>query len=212
MKRLNYREDWHIHTKYSYDSWLKPEDLLKAAKEKGLKLIAVTDHGTIKGGIRTKEIATKKGINIEVIVGAEIKTEEGEISGLFLKEEIRSRKLKEVIAEIHSQGGKVLIAHPYGSIRTSSRKYKIEEIAPLADYIEVYNGRSLFQFFFRHRIKKLIKAYNLKAVRGSDAHFGFEVGNIANWFNLYGILGFFLSGLLKVLFFFKGKKAIHFNF
>jgi len=43
--------DLHIHSKYSHDSLLSPDNILKVARKRGLGGIAVTDHNTILGGI-----------------------------------------------------------------------------------------------------------------------------------------------------------------
>ena len=52
--------DPHVHSKYSYDSLLKPEKIVK---------------------------------NFIIITGAEIRTEIGDITGLFLNEEIKAHIL-----------------------------------------------------------------------------------------------------------------------
>ena len=41
--------DLHIHSIYSYDSYLRPENIIKMAKKRSLNGVAVADHGTIKG-------------------------------------------------------------------------------------------------------------------------------------------------------------------
>lgn len=61
--------DLHIHTTES-DGTLTPSQVVRYAKEKGLKAIAITDHDTIHGN----EEAIKEGVNegVEVIPGVEI--------------------------------------------------------------------------------------------------------------------------------------------
>ena len=61
--------DLHIHTTES-DGTLTPSQVVRYAKEKGLKAIAITDHDTIHGN----EEAIKEGISegVEVIPGVEI--------------------------------------------------------------------------------------------------------------------------------------------
>ena len=102
--------DLHIHSKYSSDGVLEPEEIINAAKKKGLDGIAVTDHNTIKGGLETKRFETK---DFEVIIGSEIMTERGEITGLFLSQEITSKDVQGVFSEIKGQGGIVVIPHPF---------------------------------------------------------------------------------------------------
>ena len=67
------RYDLHVHSKYSYDSFTSPEKIIKVAKKRGLDGVAITAHGTIKGGIEAPKIHKDK--DFQVIVGAEIKTE-----------------------------------------------------------------------------------------------------------------------------------------
>ncbi len=61
--------DLHIHTTES-DGTLTPSQVVRYAKEKGLKAVAITDHDTIHGN----EEAIKEGVNegVEVIPGVEI--------------------------------------------------------------------------------------------------------------------------------------------
>ncbi len=76
--------DLHIHSKYSYDSFTSPLKILKTAKKKGLDAISITDHDAMK-------IDYKQFRNADVIIipGMEIKTDMGDIIGLFLTEKIQ---------------------------------------------------------------------------------------------------------------------------
>jgi len=158
--------DLHIHSKYSYDSFLSPERIIKVAKRKGLHGVAITDHNTIKGGIEVLKINEDE--DFQVIVGAEIRTEYGDIIGLFLEDEITANKFEEVIEEIKSQGGLSVLAHPY-------RQYKFpEEIIDKVDLVEVFNARSKKRD--NRRALHLAANYNKPVIAGSDAHLPFEIG------------------------------------
>ncbi|PKP56990.1 MAG: hypothetical protein CVT88_09505, partial [Candidatus Altiarchaeales archaeon HGW-Altiarchaeales-1] len=102
--------DFHIHSMYSYDSISKIPDIIKRARMKGLSGIAITDHETIKGAKIAEKYSNDDFI---VIVGCEINTEMGDIIGLFLNEEIKSRKSLSVIDEIKGQEGTVVLPHPF---------------------------------------------------------------------------------------------------
>lgn len=159
--------DLHIHSKYSYDSFLSPERIIKIAKKRGLDGVAVTDHNTIKGGVETTKI--NKGDDFSVIVGSEIKTEYGDIIGLFLNEEIESRIFMEVVEEIRDQGGLVVLAHPFRkgiTFPTDLLKY--------VDLIEGFNARSPKSL--NARALELARKFNKSVTGGSDAHLGFEIG------------------------------------
>jgi DNA polymerase III alpha subunit (gram-positive type) len=49
--RSTMKYDLHVHTAYSPDGSLSPENVVRIAKSRGLRGIAMTDHNTIKGGI-----------------------------------------------------------------------------------------------------------------------------------------------------------------
>ena len=159
--------DLHIHSKYSYDSFLSPERIIKIAKKRGLDGVAVTDHNTIKGGVETTRI--NKGDNFIVIVGSEIKTEYGDIIGLFLNEEIESRIFMEVVEGIRDQGGLVVLAHPFRkgiNLPIDLLKY--------IELIEAFNARSPKSL--NVKALELARKFNKSMTAGSDAHIGFEIG------------------------------------
>ena len=109
MKRL--RLDLHSHTWYSHDSLLKPEHFVAACLAKGINCIAVTDHNEVDGAKAVARLAPFK-----VIVGEEIRTRDGEISGLFLKHRIPPNlSAEETIREIRRQKGLVYIPHPFAA-------------------------------------------------------------------------------------------------
>lgn len=159
--------DLHIHSKYSFDSLLSPKTILKVAKKKGLTGIAVTDHNTIKGGLEVRRINKDK--DFIAIVGSEIQTEIGDIIGLCLNEEIKSRISIEVLEEIKDQGGFVVLPHPFRGHKLN--RYIVEH----SDAIEVFNGRSTVEE--NSKALELARSYNKPFTAGSDAHFAAEIGN-----------------------------------
>ena len=174
MRKMIY--DLHTHTRYSSRCGVvEPEQLVKTAISKGLDGIAVTDHDTIKGAVEAKKFETPE---FKVIVGCEIKTTSGELIGLFLEEEIKSREPIEVIREIHNQGGIVVVPHPFDRFR-SSRFNQLNEILKHADAMEVFNSRCISNKsneLARNFTIKYGKIYDISMVGGSDAHYLSEVG------------------------------------
>ena len=162
--------DFHVHSIYSFDSLMSPREILREAKMKGLRGIAITDHNTIEGAIEAQKL--NRDPELTVIIGAELKTEVGEIIGIFLKNGIFSKKIREVIDEIHSQGGLVILPHPYKYKRTIfSDKSILEKI----DFIESFNSRCTPKQ--NRKAQLLAESLNKPGVGGSDAHFLPEIGN-----------------------------------
>lgn len=171
MEELKF--DFHIHSKYSFDSILSSKGILKRAKRVGLSGIAITDHDTIKGGVQTYEI--NKDPSFIVIIGCEVNTEVGDVVGMFLNDEIRSRQSMEVIDEIHNQEGIVVLPHPFKSHNLN------EELIKSVDLIEGINGRTSFER--NSMAQDLARNYNVPMIAGSDAHFGLEIGNVETIIN-----------------------------
>ena len=158
--------DLHIHSKYSPDSLLKPEKIIKIAKNKGLDGVAITDHNTLKGGIEASKI--NRDSDFEIIVGSEIRTEYGDVLGYFLTEEIEDRIFGNVIDEIKSQGGISVLAHPYRHYNTP------EEIITKVNLVEGFNARS--KPIYNIKSLMLANKFNKALTAGSDAHLYFEIG------------------------------------
>jgi predicted metal-dependent phosphoesterase TrpH len=177
-RNIKYREnnmakfDLHIHSSYSSDGVVDTKTIVKVAMKRHLDGVAITDHNTIKGGLNAKNYETK---DFKVIVGSEIMTDKGEVIGLFLSEEIKSKNLIDVIYEIKAQNGIIVIPHPFDEMR-SSALYPNEECASLVDCIEGFNSRCIFQKYNEKAIEYANKHY-LPIVAGSDAHFANEIGN-----------------------------------
>jgi len=162
--------DLHVHSNILSMWNIRTEVIIKLAIKKGLNGIAITDHDTIKGGVECKKFETD---SLKVIIGCELNTRQGEIIGLFLTEEIRSRDINEAIDEIHAQGGLVTVPHPFDKMRRSTLRHLSDHVGKI-DAIEVFNARCILV----DTIKRLrvCKEKNISATAGSDAHYANEIG------------------------------------
>lgn len=168
--------EMHVHTRFSKDSLLPLHILLFMCKIKKIKCIAITDHNEIKGAIKAKEIFAKHKVN--VIVGEEILTKQGEIIGLFLNRKIeKNLTAKETIQEIKKQNGVVYVPHPFDKKRNKTVLQYEQIIANKDDIqlIECYNGRNIEKEYGIKQGEIAKKIGKIKVV-GSDAHTWFEVG------------------------------------
>lgn len=166
------RVDFHTHTIYSPDSLTTPEKLLDTCRKKGIDRVVVTDHNTIEGALRAKELDPSM-----VIVGEEIKTTQGEILAAFVKDEIpKGLHPQETIARLRAQDAFISISHPFDFLRGGHwRKDDLLEILPLVDAIETFNARCAWPGF-NWRAQKIAREHNLPGTHGSDAHGAYEIG------------------------------------
>ena len=170
-KRL-IKADFHMHTHFSPDSETDPDKLVKRCLKVGLELIAVTDHNTIEGALKVKDSAP-----FPVIIGEEIKTSAGEITGLFLKETIPAGLSPiDTAHRIKDQGGLVSLPHPFDRFRSEVIDGKaINELIPLLDIVEIFNSRNNLSADDR-KAEKFAKENNLLTSGVSDAHTLMELG------------------------------------
>ena len=124
----------HTHTYYSFDSLLPPWAYLWYANRRGLDFLCITDHNTLAGARAAARL--NRNPRLQVVIGAEYATDQGDIVGLFLHEEIRERACQAVIQAIHAQGGLALLPHPY-------RGHQLDEgMCAAVDLVEIFNART----------------------------------------------------------------------
>ena len=160
--------DLHMHTDHSHDCAVPVADLLDYAEAQGLGAIAITDHNVFAGAQEAVQLARGRGL--VVIPGEEIKTQKGEVIGLFLAEKIeRGLPMADTIAAIREQGGVVYLPHPFDRLHTIPDAPTLHRHLPEIDVFEVYNARLLFEGFNDEALRYARK-YNLTMGAGSDAH------------------------------------------
>ena len=157
------RLETHCHTKYSKDSMLPFSLLYLKCRLCHINWIAVTEHNNIQGAVEFKKYCEKKKSKLHVIIGEEIMTLDGEVIGLFLKEEIPAGlSCDETITRIQKQGGIVYVPHPYDEKRAKT-------------VLECYNGRNISDTY-EMKQTEIAQKYDLNFVIGSDAHTVWEIG------------------------------------
>ncbi len=161
--------DLHLHTSWSHDCSIDVDELLDHAEAQGLGAIAVTDHNVIGGALEAAERA--RGRRLTVIPGEEVKTaDQGEVIGLFLREEIpRGMSFGETIEAIRAQGGLVYLPHPFDRMHAIPKPETLHRHLAEIDVLEVYNARLLFEGYNDEALR-FARKYNLTSGAGSDAH------------------------------------------
>lgn len=128
--------------------------------------MAITDHDTTAGALKSYDIP-----GFLVVPGIEVSTTRGHLLGLGITADINSSDPAAAIDEIHAQGGRAIIPHPF---RRSSPS--IASLAGLeVDAVETFNGRD----FPRQNEKaaRLADRHGLPITGGSDAHQLWETGS-----------------------------------
>ncbi len=167
------RVDLHCHTRYSFDSSMPPEVLVDRCVRRGIGALAVTEHNNIDGALAVRKIAPFK-----VIIAEEIKTNQGEIIGLFLNEAVpRGLTPQETVARIKSQGGLAAVPHPFDRFRGGSRlkERALELVAGDIDIMEAFNCRTTL-LRDSERAEAFGRAHGHVLGVGSDAHTPYEIG------------------------------------
>ncbi|MGH2487041.1 MAG: PHP domain-containing protein, partial [Ktedonobacterales bacterium] len=168
--------DLHMHTNYSDGTGSVEEVLAFAQHHTALDVIAITDHDTIEGALRARDLVAKSTYRFEVIVGEEISTREGHLLALFLHKPIApNQSIERSIELIREQDGVAIVAHPFNRVFRHSvqrsvmnRLLRQPELHP--DGIETLNG-SFAGIGSSQRAMSLARnVYHWAETGGSDAH------------------------------------------
>lgn len=156
------RGDLHIHSKYSPDSRLEPEQIVAAAKKKGLDFIAISDHNRF----------VQHRLDFLVLSGEEVSTVDGHVLAIFINGEIPAGlSQEETVEAIHDVNGIAICAHPFRSVNGIGSKFR-----NVYDAIEGKNGRCREKC--NARGQRLAIDLKRPITAGSDSHFYDEVGRV----------------------------------
>ncbi|MFH1237557.1 MAG: PHP domain-containing protein [Candidatus Aenigmatarchaeota archaeon] len=170
--RKGLKIDFHVHSHFSSDGDMTPEEIIRYAKKAGLDAIAVTDHNSLRGGKEVEKLSK----DLIVLVGSEIKTDAGEIIALNIKKDIeRDLGLEETCKLVKEQGGFIIISHPFDRFRSGIGS-EAEKIVKYIDAVEVFNARTMVGKFNDDALA-FARKHNLPCVAGSDSHFASELGS-----------------------------------
>lgn len=161
--------DLHVHTSFS-DGLGAPVDILGRADARGLDGLAITDHDTLEGFFRAKELDS----DLLLIPGYEVETEAGHILVLGLEElppSVESIGYDGLIGWVRSNGGLTVIAHP-----AISRFHIAKWMRSPPDAVEVLNAAYPLEYFVRRGLEAS-ERIGVPGVGGSDAHSPIFVGD-----------------------------------
>ncbi len=136
--------DCHCHTKYSYDNWLEPLDLIARARDLGLDGVVVTEHSSYEASAPVARVAEEEGFL--VLRGMELATDQGHLLVYGVEDDswnIWGRNsylpLAEVIARIGELGGICVPAHPFRELGLASYLEGLLDVKGIAG-VETHNG------------------------------------------------------------------------
>lgn len=182
QRRATGLADLHMHTRYSDGVGTVEETLAYALWRTPLDVIAITDHDTIEGALRARDLARRERYPLDVIVGEEVSTREGHVLALFLQKRIPpGLSVERTIELAHAQGGLAVVAHPFNPVFRHSvqrsvmdRLLRQPELHP--DGIETLNGSfaGIGSSRVAHDLTQAI--YHWAETGGSDAHTPTAIG------------------------------------
>ncbi len=162
--------EFHCHSIYSKDSLTSSESLVRAARQKGLDRLVVTEHNNIAGALAAQKLAPEL-----VIVGEEIMTTRGELLAAFVCQEVPAGLApREAIRRLREQGAFISVSHPFDAQRGWQLEHLLE-IAPLVDALETFNSRCVLGRY-NQLAADFARQHHLAETVGSDAHTLRELG------------------------------------
>jgi predicted metal-dependent phosphoesterase TrpH len=164
--------DFHCHTNTSKDGLTSLEALLAARQRKNIDRLVVTDHNTIQGAWRARQMDP-----LHIIAGEEIMTRTGELLAVYVSEEVPPGLApQDAIARLRAQGAFISVSHPFDVLRGGHwDPADLLSILPSIDAVEIFNARCLLPGFNRKSLA-FARQHGLPGTVGSDAHTALEIG------------------------------------
>jgi len=161
------RVDCHLHTVASGDAVTTLDLLAERVAEEKIDVVCITDHNVVSAAVAAAGLLG----GARVIVGEEIRTQAGEVTGLFLAERVPYvLAAAEAIGRIRDQGGLVYLPHPFDPARGSLGAAADRLCADgMADIVEVFNAKIADQSL-NAMAAELAARWGLPGGAGSDAH------------------------------------------
>jgi len=197
---------FHVHSEYSRDSISSLEAIARFCQKRNIQVVFLADHDNLAPS------AVIDGVRI--FGGEEIKTAQGEIIGLFIKEKIAAGlPLAETIQKIKAQGGLAVIPHPFNSLirRFSGKRISSQNLLDNLtniDAIEIFNARNVLPGDNQKALEFADQYHKIKIV-GSDAHLVREIDNTYFIMNDWSTPQEFLTNLANAEFHTKTTLLLH---
>lgn len=201
--------DVHMHEMtYSKDSFLKLDEIVKLAKERGLGAVCITDHDSMGFREYAKEYTKKTGF--PVFVGIEFYSLQGDIVAFGIDDYPKERiPAQDFIDLVKAQGGVCFAAHPFRSNRRGLEEHLLEVKG--LDGLEVLNGSTSKEAC--QKAAEYAARLSLFTLGASDCHVPAKVGVCATYFpeeirTFEEFLGAFRIGNMKPAYYKDGAYQI----
>lgn len=184
-----FRFDLHVHSWYSPDAADRPEDLIEAARRRGLDGIAITDHDTTDAHAYCREagLSNTEGTPVDgflVVPGVEISSADGHILCLgALVDGLTGCPAAEVLRKVRECGGIAVPAHPFDGWRHGIGGPGLDALGPDLEAIEVFNS-AVSSKSYNEKAAAYADLHKLSGLAGSDAHHDTAVGTSHTEFDL----------------------------
>lgn len=201
--------DMHMHeSTYSKDSYLKLEEMVSLAKQRGLDAICITDHDDM--GLKEYARAYSAKTGFPIFVGIEFYSQQGDIVAFGIEDYPEERvDAQEFIDMVKAQGGICFSAHPF---RNNNRGLE-ENLMTVKglDGVEVLNGSTLPEA--NQKAADYARALNLVTVGASDCHIPEKLGIFATYFpeevrTMDEFIRVFKSGGCRPAYYWNGEYKI----
>lgn len=168
---MSYKIDLHTHSIISHDGGITNDQYRTVLDTGALDYVAVTDHNRIERALELHEL-----LGDRIIVGEEIRAQEGEVIGLYMTDLIPpGLPVRETVEEVRRQSGLVYLPHIFEIRRHGLDRTLVEQIIDKVDIVEIYNPHTWYRDTNVQR-EAFVENRNLAYAASSDSHSGAEIG------------------------------------
>lgn len=170
--------DLHLHeSAYSPDSQMTLDELVQAAREKGLGAVCITDHDSM--GLKEYAKEYSREHQYPVLVGAEFFSLWGDITAFGI-DAIPDHRIsaQEFIDYVNERNGFCVSCHPFRNNNRGLAEH-LKDVHGLGG-VEVLNGSTDLEA--NRMALKYCRELGIQPIGASDAHWTSQVGKFVTWF------------------------------
>ena len=171
---MQLKVDLHVHTDASPDGLSSLQDMVEAAKRRGLDGIAVTDHNHLLADGVADQLSRDSGLLL--IPGVEVSTASGHLLVLYpLRSFEKGSAFMDVVRSGMADGSVLIIPHPTDPFSHGVGVQVVRSSLPFHLPLEVMNASTLGRY--NRGAGRLADEFSLSKVGGSDAHHVAAIGD-----------------------------------
>lgn len=179
--------EMHVHSIFSDDSELTPEDIIKFSRRRNVDAVCITDHDTMAGKEYFKKLSFRE--KFPIFIGMEYSSSDNHVLLYGVEYDdflsVKHRPMQQVIDYVNNKGGTAIPAHPY---QEGYKYYLGDKIYNLKGIAAAESINRRLPDEMNKLAQEACENIGIKQIAGSDSHFSSNLGKVVTEFETTDIV------------------------